>query len=43
MVVVALVLLAVAPAMALETSLSGFYQFMAASDNFAATDNYIGN
>ena len=40
--VAALLVLTAAPAFALETKISGFYQFMAAADNFAATNNYIG-
>jgi hypothetical protein len=30
-------------AFALETKISGFYQFMAASNNFEATNNYVGS
>lgn len=42
MVVVSLALLVATPAFALETKLSGFYQFMAAADNFEGTNNYVG-
>ena len=41
-VVISLAMLVAAPAFALETKISGFYQFMAAVDNFEATNNYVG-
>jgi len=42
MMAVTVVALVATPAFALETKLSGFYQFMAAANNFEGTNNYIG-
>lgn len=39
---ITMVVLVAVPAFALETKISGFYQFMAVADNFEATNNYVG-